>query len=65
MRLRAKANNGYSQNKQFDVLRGKLPADCICKADQWVLLNRCQVRVPAASCVLYTYRHKPFKSLLF
>ena len=48
MRLRAKANNGYSQNKQFDVLRGKLPADCICKADQWVLLNRRQVRVPVA-----------------
>jgi len=57
MRLKAKANNGYSQNKQFDVLRGKLPADCICKADQWALLNRRQVRVLAACFVLYTRPH--------
>jgi hypothetical protein len=65
MRLKAKANNGYSQNKQFDVLRGKLPADCICKADQWVLLNRRQVRDPSACFVLYTCHHTPFQSLLF
>ena len=40
MRPKAKANNGYSQERQFNVLKGKVPLDCIVKADQWVLLNR-------------------------
>jgi hypothetical protein len=40
MRAKCEANNGYAQQAQWGVLEDKLPLGIICKADQWVLLNR-------------------------
>ena len=35
-----RANNGYAQKGQFEVLEKGIPSDCICKADQWCMLSR-------------------------
>lgn len=32
--------NGYAKQKQFDILKGRIPGQCIAKADQWLLLSR-------------------------
>lgn len=37
---KVKANNGYSQQLQFDKLKKHIPQDCIVKSDQWMLLSR-------------------------
>jgi len=36
--------NGYAKQKQFDVLQGRVPSQCIAKADQWLLLTRTHVQ---------------------
>lgn len=37
---RGTANDGYAQQQQFDVLKNRIPDQCIYKADQWILLSR-------------------------
>lgn len=34
------STNGYAQQGQFDVLKGVIPAQCVVKADQWIMLSR-------------------------
>lgn len=40
IKWKAQANNGYSQQLQFEPLYRSIPKECIFKSDQWVLLTR-------------------------
>lgn len=44
VRYEHKPTNGYAKQKQFDVLQGRVPAQCISKADQWLLLSRAHAK---------------------
>jgi len=40
MNYNTTSTNGYAQQGQFDVLKGIIPAQCVVKADQWIMLSR-------------------------
>jgi hypothetical protein len=40
MAAKNKANNGFAQQKQFEVVGARIPKEFIWKADQWVMISR-------------------------
>jgi hypothetical protein len=40
MAAKNKANNGFAQQKQFEVVGSRIPMEFVWKADQWVMISR-------------------------